>query len=100
MARISREDYEAGVRQAFQLAALLMELDLEPLIDAINYADTIGPIIDPTLWMRGNRAMEQHGVILHALRMAQAKIAPARAELARIMGDQLAKRAEEAESAS
>lgn len=93
---LSQEDYRAGVRQAFQLAALLMELELDPLIAAIEYADTVGPVSDPTLWMRGNHAMAQHLKVLVALRNAQGEIAPARAELSRIMVNELAKRAEEA----
>lgn len=95
--QISREEYEAGVRQAFHLAALLMELELDPLIAAINYADSVGPVVDPTLWMRGNHAMAQHLKVLVALRNAQGEIAPARAELSRIMVNELAKRAGDAE---
>jgi hypothetical protein len=95
---MNEQEYREGIKGAFELAALLMELELDPLIKAAERADTIGPYVDPTLWMRGNKALEQQLVILHALRAAQGRIGPARLALSDMMVKQLAKRAEEAEA--
>ncbi len=39
------------------LAAQVVDMDLIGYLNAIEHADTIGPIIDPTLWIKGHEQM-------------------------------------------
>lgn len=47
-------------RMACEIAKNLLEHhDFAALIDAIGTADAIGPILDPTLWMKKHEAMDE-----------------------------------------
>lgn len=48
---------------------ILEEYDFAELINAIGHADSVGPILDPTLWMQKSTAMhEDQKVFAAALR--------------------------------
>lgn len=51
--------YEGLQQQLVLFGAIVAEWPLEDFIAAIDHADTIGPIVDPTLWIRGQKAMSQ-----------------------------------------
>lgn len=43
-------------------------IDFQDMIDAMNKADAVGPILDPTLWMRGADNMNDIRTITVAFR--------------------------------
>jgi hypothetical protein len=54
---MNRIDYEMTQQQIVFIGSLIKGLPLDEFIAAIDHADSIGPILDPTLWMRGNKEM-------------------------------------------
>lgn len=54
---MNRIDYEITQQQIVFIGSLVKDLHLVEFIAAIDHADSIGPILDPTLWMRGNKEM-------------------------------------------
>lgn len=57
--RISDEEYELIQSQIFTLAAVIAEMNLEGFLDRISEAESIAPILDPTLFIRGSRNLEK-----------------------------------------
>lgn len=55
---MERELYESTQMQIIQIARLVKDLPLGEFIGAIDTADSIGPVVDPTLWMRGHEKMD------------------------------------------
>lgn len=54
---MNRIDYEMTQQQIVFIGSLVKGLPLDEFIAVIDHADSIGPILDPTLWMRGNKEM-------------------------------------------
>jgi hypothetical protein len=48
-------DFHMVTQQLLMLGNLVKELQLAEYINAINRADSVGPILDPTLWRKGHR---------------------------------------------
>lgn len=57
--------------QLILFASLIENMELEEFLQAINRADTIGPIMDPTLWMKGKDNMHKIERIAQAARAFQ-----------------------------
>lgn len=45
-------------QQLLMLGHLVKDLDLAEYIQAINRSDSVGPILDPTLWRKGHHKTE------------------------------------------
>lgn len=58
--------YQDAVRACALLAGLLLMHDLPALLRAIERADAIGPLVDPTLWRDKGAAMLQDKELLEA----------------------------------
>lgn len=58
--------YQDAVRACALLAGLLLMHDLPGLLRAIERADAIGPLVDPTLWRDKGAAMLQDKELLEA----------------------------------
>ena len=54
---MNKTDYEITQQQIIFIGMLVKGLPLDEFIAAIDRADTVGPIVDPTPWMRGNKEM-------------------------------------------
>lgn len=67
MTEISREDYMQTQIQLTLLAGIVHDLPLHDFLQAINHTDTIGPILNPTLWIRGERTMHEFEKLADAL---------------------------------
>ncbi len=50
--RLSKEEYEATQSLLLNQAGVVAMLPLEKFIRSINYADSVGPILDPTLYQK------------------------------------------------
>lgn len=53
------EDTRILMNQISMIAQLLIKLDMEDYLRAASYSDTIGPIIDPTLWIKANKSLSE-----------------------------------------
>lgn len=52
-------------------------LDLDEFIEAINRAESVGPVLDPTLYIKGKDNLEQIKIIAKAARRFKKEIQPA-----------------------
>jgi hypothetical protein len=59
-------DYKNAVVLCVLAAEMLAVLPLPDLLRAIDHADTVGPILDPTLWIKKNKAMAEDADLFKA----------------------------------
>lgn len=59
-------EYQAAVRGVALLVGIVQQWDLPKLLEAIEHADAVGPLFDPTAWMRKREALEQDRELLKA----------------------------------
>lgn len=55
---MTNEEYQATQDLLLAYSRELGQLDLRGFIEMARMADTMGPILDPTLWRLGNRRLE------------------------------------------
>ena len=57
---MNNTEYQRVQDSLVMLAQMMksLDLDLDEFLARISDADSIGPMIDPTLWMRGNKKLE------------------------------------------
>lgn len=67
-------EYMATQAQVTTFCQLLVAMDLDPFIEAINHADAIGPFVDPTLWTKAHKPMHQIRQQAVALRLARSHL--------------------------
>ena len=60
------EVYQHAVLAAAMCARLLAQYDIAELLRAIDRADALGPLLDPTLFMQKREAMGQDRELLEA----------------------------------
>ena len=60
------EEYQLAVIACGQCAGLLAAHDIRGLIEAINRAESVGPILDPTAYIRNGDKMLQDKELLGA----------------------------------
>jgi hypothetical protein len=64
---MTNDQYKFTQELILQYAKVIRVMPLEQFIDAINLADTAGVILDPTAWMKGEKAMHQIKHLAEAL---------------------------------
>ena len=60
------EEYKSQLLLVASAAKTLIFIDVRDLLDKINRADTMGPIMDPTLWMKNHGKMDEDKEMLEA----------------------------------
>lgn len=55
--------------------------DLDEFIRAIEKVDSLGPVMDPSLWQKGHKQMDQIKIIAKAVQQARQDIIPALGKL-------------------
>ena len=60
------QTYQATVIAALQAAKILRLHDIPKILRAIDHADSVGPLLDPTLWMQKGQAMKEDRKVLQA----------------------------------
>lgn len=61
-------EYRDAVSACVMCAQILLMHDIRGMLDAIDKADAVGPLLDPTLWIKKNQAMaEDRKILLAAL---------------------------------
>jgi hypothetical protein len=48
-------EFHMVTQQLLMIGNLVKEINLADYVNAINRADAVAPIVDPTLWMKGHR---------------------------------------------
>lgn len=66
--------YRATQQQIMAFAGLVHDLPLEEFIETANHAQAIGPILDPTLWMKGTKKLDEVLRLANALRTFQIEV--------------------------
>lgn len=56
---MTKEEYQASVAACYTCAAMLAQFDLREVLQRIETADVVGPILDPTLWMQNSDKMQE-----------------------------------------
>lgn len=60
------EEYRAAMAAVVLAAYMLSSHDIPALVRAIEHTDTMGPMLDPTLWMKKGKAMREDREMLMA----------------------------------
>lgn len=66
-ATITRENYRANLESLWALAELIEEAPLTEMIAAVELADTVGAVLDPTLYRKNAQALHEDLEMLRAL---------------------------------
>lgn len=76
---MKKEEYTQAQQLLLFCATAISEYpyDLDEFIRAIEKSDTLGPVMDPTLWQKGHKKMDQIKIIAKAIRRANNEIIPA-----------------------
>lgn len=82
-ADLTKEQYADTQAKIVMIRKLAKHLPLCEFLQAIDRADTIGPILDSRLWIQGHREMEKIRDLAKALRAFVALPLPAYAEESR-----------------
>lgn len=77
-----KPDYKETQYQLLMISRIFVEnLNLDEFIKAINKAEAVGPVIDPTLFKKGNPNMQRIKNIAYAAQRFQNEVAPELAAL-------------------
>lgn len=63
---MSADEYRQHLTQIIAAARLLEHVPAEEILNSMSRADSIGPILNPTLWSQKHEAMENDGAIVRA----------------------------------
>lgn len=63
---MDQDDYRSAVMACRVAAKMLAQHDLSGLLRAVDRADAVGPILDPTLWRDKHEAMAEDAELLRA----------------------------------
>ncbi len=63
---MDEDDYTRAITMCYLAARALKDLDLPRVIEAMNKADTIGPFLDPALWMAKRTDMRDNRNVIEA----------------------------------
>ncbi|MGH9462021.1 MAG: hypothetical protein ACRD1X_12430 [Vicinamibacteria bacterium] len=63
---MTSEEYRDNLIMVLTSARTLLLVDVPDLLNRISRAETLGPLLDPTLWIRNHQAMEEDKELLEA----------------------------------
>ena len=75
-------EYIETRQQLLLLANVVSQMDLNGLLECISHTQTVGPILDPTLFIRGSKKLSAVKRIAQGAQQFQKAIAEAKEELA------------------
>jgi len=82
--RITEEEYLALQSQMFTVAGIVADWKIVQMLEAINTADSVGPLVDPSLWMRGHEHMDRVKQLVIAFKEVQSVAVKMREEIANV----------------
>ena len=59
-------EYQSTLKLCAIAGASLLQFDIPKMLENIDRANSVGPILNPTLWMQKHEAMEQDAELLRA----------------------------------
>ena len=68
---MNKEQYAQTQHTILTLAEIVRDLPLSEFLQAIRRADAIGPIVDPSLWIKGQEKMHEIERMAEGLRRFQ-----------------------------
>lgn len=68
------EEYAETQQNIIMLAAIVRDLELSEFIRRIGHAEAVGPILDPSLWIRASTDMDHIKELAQGLRQFQQAI--------------------------
>lgn len=68
---MTADEYRGELIKAYLLARCLVTLPLKQMAEAIQHADAVVPLLDPTLWIRKEKAMHEDEQVNQALLKAK-----------------------------
>lgn len=69
---MTRDEYQQAVTACAISAGVLAQHGIDSAIRSIDLADSVGPIVDPSLWMKKRGAMgEDRELLLAARKLAE-----------------------------
>jgi hypothetical protein len=77
---LSEQEYREGLVVAHLVAKTIAQLPLEEMLALIDRCEAIGPMIDPTAFMKGAKRMGEDKEIIEALARAKKRIIKLRAQ--------------------
>lgn len=72
---MSKDEYEETMTRIAVFAYTVQSLPLTEFLSAIDHADNIGPILNPTLWRDGQENMHKIRQVAEALKRFQSVVA-------------------------
>lgn len=72
--RMAAEEVLVAMKQVHLVVPFILALETERLLATFGMADTIGPIFDPTAWMRNSDRMRSNQEICAILDTARRKL--------------------------
>lgn len=66
MERLDEEEYRTALPMLWTAAQAISTLPLDKMLDAINHAESIGSLLDPTAYIRNADKMHQDKMIIEA----------------------------------
>ena len=67
---MTADEYTEAQTQIAWLGSIVLDLPLDEMRAAIAHSEAVGPIIDPTLWIRANRKLDQVKELVEAFQQA------------------------------
>lgn len=59
-------EYRDALKACLFAAGMLKAFDIPKILESIDHADAVGPILDPTLWMQKSEKMREDKEIFRA----------------------------------
>lgn len=63
---MNETEYQDALRACYICAQILRQHDLPQILNMMSRADSIGVMIDPTLWMQNHDKMEEDKTVVNA----------------------------------
>ena len=81
---MDKEEYQAELQKVYMFCSVVKALPLEEMHNALSHALTIGPLIDPTLYIQKGRAAEEDLKIIDAVLSLKRRIEGVETHLSKV----------------
>jgi hypothetical protein len=78
---IGTDDYRGGLDILTAAARIVLLVDVQPMLDYLSRVETLGPVLDPTAYLRGSRNLRDQRELLEAAAAFRAALERIRARL-------------------
>jgi hypothetical protein len=71
---MNQETYAGIQAELLILGHVIKNMDLEGFLEAVSKAETMGPVLDPTLYIQGNEKLEQVKLLAQSAKIFQNEV--------------------------